>query len=157
MRIEVSVNYQGRHFRRTSAFREHRCKTPSDGIRYGSKHLGFGRSCGYYELTSAPNSFGAQRRVLKNAFNSTGSAESEALRPNCINSGTECPLCQLVAGAALDAYGSWRGPIILFGAIGFVAMAVIAAVVRPQLTEVQRRIGDAGISGAPRRCSTATR
>jgi DHA1 family inner membrane transport protein len=56
----------------------------------------------------------------------------------------------LVASAALGAYGSWRGPIILFGAIGFVAMVVIAVVVRPQLTEVQRRIGDVRISGGAR-------
>lgn len=45
----------------------------------------------------------------------------------------------LLASVALGAYGSWRGPIILFGAIGFVAMAVIAVAVRPQLTEIQRR------------------
>ncbi len=43
----------------------------------------------------------------------------------------------LLGSVALAAYGSWRGPIILFGAIGFIAMAVIAAAVRPQLTEVQ--------------------
>ncbi len=45
----------------------------------------------------------------------------------------------LLASVALGAYAGWRGPIILFGAIGFVAMAVIAVTVRPQLTEVQGR------------------
>ena len=45
----------------------------------------------------------------------------------------------LLASVALGAYAGWRGPIILFGAIGFVAMAVIAVAVRPQLTEVQGR------------------
>ncbi|WP_315834741.1 MFS transporter [Bradyrhizobium prioriisuperbiae] len=53
----------------------------------------------------------------------------------------------LLASVALGAYGSWRGPIILFGAIGFVAMAVIAVAVRPQLTEVQGRSGSERLSG----------
>lgn len=53
----------------------------------------------------------------------------------------------LLAGVALSAYGSWRGPIVLFGLIGFAAMVVIAAAVRPALTEVQRRTDSARLSG----------
>lgn len=45
----------------------------------------------------------------------------------------------MAAAPALAAYGNWRGPIILFGAIGFVVMVIIALVVRPALTEVQGR------------------
>jgi MFS family permease len=45
----------------------------------------------------------------------------------------------LAANFALAAYGNWRGPIILFGAIGFVVMVFIALLVRPSLTEVQGR------------------
>ncbi len=53
----------------------------------------------------------------------------------------------LLGSVALAAYGSWRGPIILFGAIGFIAMAVIAAAVRPQLTEVQGRVDGGRLLG----------
>jgi predicted MFS family arabinose efflux permease len=42
----------------------------------------------------------------------------------------------LTANVALAAYGSWRAPIILFGAIGFVAMVIVTLIVRPTLTEV---------------------
>src|ERR1700688_1308104 len=43
-------------------------------------------------------------------------------------------------GPALGAkllvdYGSWRAPMIIYGVIGFVMMVLIAAVVRPQLSE----------------------
>jgi DHA1 family inner membrane transport protein len=41
-----------------------------------------------------------------------------------------------VLGAALlVGYGTWRAPMILFGMIGFVMMVLIAAVVRPRLSE----------------------
>jgi MFS transporter, DHA1 family, inner membrane transport protein len=53
----------------------------------------------------------------------------------------------LLASVALGAYGSWRGPIVLFGLIGFAAMAVIAVLVRPQLTEVRGRVDGAQLTG----------
>ncbi|MBR1218964.1 MFS transporter [Bradyrhizobium sp. U87765 SZCCT0131] len=45
----------------------------------------------------------------------------------------------LLAGIVLSFHGSWHGPIVAFGIIGFVAMGVIAVAVRPAITEVQRR------------------
>ncbi|WGS18065.1 MULTISPECIES: MFS transporter [unclassified Bradyrhizobium] len=53
----------------------------------------------------------------------------------------------LLANLALAAYGNWRGPIILFGAIGFVAMVIIALLVRPTLTEVRGRADSAQLQG----------
>jgi MFS transporter, DHA1 family, inner membrane transport protein len=53
-------------------------------------------------------------------------------------------------GAALSESGGWRLPLIVFGAIGFVILALVALVVRPWLTEArsdateQRHVGDAG-------------
>jgi predicted MFS family arabinose efflux permease len=41
----------------------------------------------------------------------------------------------LLAGALLNAYGSWQVPMVVFGALGFVAMAVIAVTVDPSMTE----------------------
>ena len=41
----------------------------------------------------------------------------------------------LLAGALLGAYGSWQVPMIVFGALGFVAMAVIAIGVDRSITE----------------------
>jgi MFS transporter, DHA1 family, inner membrane transport protein len=41
----------------------------------------------------------------------------------------------LLAGALLGAYGSWKVPMVVFGALGFVAMAVIAVGVDPSVTE----------------------
>jgi predicted MFS family arabinose efflux permease len=41
----------------------------------------------------------------------------------------------LLAGALLSAYGSWQVPMVVFGALGFVAMAVIAVTVDPSMTE----------------------
>ena len=32
-------------------------------------------------------------------------------------------------------YGTWRAPMIIYGAVGFIMMALIAAVVRPQVSE----------------------
>jgi MFS family permease len=37
----------------------------------------------------------------------------------------------------LVEYGSWRAPMIIFGLIGFAMMVLIAAVVRPQLSEAR--------------------
>ncbi|MBN8942989.1 MAG: MFS transporter [Rhizobiales bacterium] len=45
----------------------------------------------------------------------------------------------IAAAVLLSAQGTWRGPIIGFGLIGFVAMAVIWVAVRPSLTEVVHR------------------
>lgn len=53
----------------------------------------------------------------------------------------------LLANLALAAYGNWRGPIILFGAIGFVAMLVIALSVRPSVTEMRSRADGAQLEG----------
>jgi MFS transporter, DHA1 family, inner membrane transport protein len=41
----------------------------------------------------------------------------------------------VLAGALLSAYGSWQVPMMVFGALGFVAMAVIALSVDSSLTE----------------------
>src|SRR5258708_2553752 len=40
-----------------------------------------------------------------------------------------------LGAALLVGYGTWRAPMIVFGMIGFVMMALIAAVVRPRLSE----------------------
>ena len=54
----------------------------------------------------------------------------------------------LLAGALLSAYASWRVPMIIFGTLGFVAMAVIAVAVGRSITEREGatavRGGDAG-------------
>ena len=52
-----------------------------------------------------------------------------------------------IASAALAAYGSWRGPIILFGLIGFAAIVVIALLVRPAFSEMQGRTDGARLRG----------
>jgi predicted MFS family arabinose efflux permease len=41
----------------------------------------------------------------------------------------------VLGGALLGAYGSWRVPMVAFGALGFAAMAVIALGVDPSATE----------------------
>ncbi|MEW6640488.1 MAG: MFS transporter [Pseudomonadota bacterium] len=53
----------------------------------------------------------------------------------------------LLAGMVLSFHGSWHGPIVAFGIIGFVAMGVIALAVRPAITEVQRRADGAQVVG----------
>lgn len=53
----------------------------------------------------------------------------------------------LIASAALAAYGSWRGPIILFGLIGFAAIVVIALLVRPAFSEMQGRTDGGQLRG----------
>ncbi|MGO4712711.1 MFS transporter [Bradyrhizobium sp. 2TAF24] len=53
----------------------------------------------------------------------------------------------LLAGVVLSFHGSWHGPIMVFGVIGFVAMAVIALAVRPAITEVQRRADGVQVVG----------
>jgi MFS family permease len=40
-----------------------------------------------------------------------------------------------LGAALLVGYGTWRAPMIVFGIIGFVMMVLIAAVVRPRLSE----------------------
>src|ERR1700731_2323075 len=60
-------------------------------------------------------------------------------------------------GPALGArllvdYGTWRAPMIVYGLIGFVMMVLIAAVVRPQLSETntaKRRDSGIAAGGAP--------
>jgi len=53
-------------------------------------------------------------------------------------------------GAALSESGGWRLPLIVFGVIGFVILALVAVVVRPWLTEArgdpteEQRVADAG-------------
>jgi predicted MFS family arabinose efflux permease len=48
----------------------------------------------------------------------------------------------MLGGALLSAYGSWRVPMVLYGLIGFVAIAVIAVAVRPWFSEIQRPAQD---------------
>ena len=56
----------------------------------------------------------------------------------------------LLGGVLLTRYGSWKIPMIVFGGIGFLAMAVIALAVRPWLSETRRAIqASADLSGAP--------
>lgn len=43
-----------------------------------------------------------------------------------------------VASALLAAYGTWRAPMIAFGAAGFLFIAIIAAMVRPWFSETRR-------------------
>jgi DHA1 family inner membrane transport protein len=43
----------------------------------------------------------------------------------------------ILGGFLLGAYKSWRAPMIVFGLLGFVAMAVIALAVRPWFSETQ--------------------
>ncbi len=60
-------------------------------------------------------------------------------------------------GPALGArllvdYGTWRAPMIVYGLIGFVMMVLIAAVVRPQLSETntaKRQDSSIAAGGAP--------
>jgi MFS family permease len=60
-------------------------------------------------------------------------------------------------GPALGAkllveYGSWRAPMIIYGLIGFAMMVLIAAVVRPQLSETntaKRQDSNIAAGGAP--------
>ncbi|CEJ10262.1 L-galactonate transporter [bacterium YEK0313] len=55
----------------------------------------------------------------------------------------------IAAAMLLQLEGTWRGPIIGFGLIGFVAMAAIWLCVSPALTEVvDRRDGRAAMGGA---------
>jgi predicted MFS family arabinose efflux permease len=54
----------------------------------------------------------------------------------------------VLGGAMLGAYGRWQVPMVVFGALGFVVMAVIAVSVDPSLTERESvgaaRAGDSG-------------
>ncbi len=57
-----------------------------------------------------------------------------------------------LGAALLVHYGSWRGPMIVFGVIGFGMMILIAALVRPWLSEA-KAAGETGaerlVGGAP--------
>jgi DHA1 family inner membrane transport protein len=54
----------------------------------------------------------------------------------------------ILGGALLGAYGTWKAPMVVFGMLGFVAIAVIAAGVDPSRTEhdstVVQRLEDGG-------------
>jgi DHA1 family inner membrane transport protein len=56
----------------------------------------------------------------------------------------------VLAAILLSAWKTWRAPMIIFGMLGFAALAVVALAVRPWLTELagQKGIGAAAI-GAP--------
>ncbi|NEU95290.1 MFS transporter [Bradyrhizobium uaiense] len=75
------------------------------------------------------------------AIATTSFVGARAVAVGAVNAsfGVGAILGPMAANFALAAYGNWRGPIILFGAIGFVVMVVIALIVRPALTEVQGR------------------
>lgn len=46
----------------------------------------------------------------------------------------------MLGGVLLAQYGTWRAPMIVFGLLGFVAMAFIAIGVKPWLTEMQSQM-----------------
>ena len=55
----------------------------------------------------------------------------------------------VLGGAILGAYGRWRVPMVIFGVLGFVVMAVIAVSVDPSVTEGESAAAvDAEDSGA---------
>ena len=55
-----------------------------------------------------------------------------------------------LGGVLLTRYGSWKVPMIVFGGIGFLVIAVIAVAVRPWLSETRRAIqASADLRGAP--------
>jgi len=55
----------------------------------------------------------------------------------------------VVGGLALDAYRSWRIPMLLFGCLGLLAIAVVALTVKPWFTETQNNSSErADLSGA---------
>ena len=56
----------------------------------------------------------------------------------------------MLGGVLLAQYGTWRAPMIVFGLLGFVAMAIIAFSVKPWLTEMQAQIrGAVSSQGSP--------
>lgn len=55
-----------------------------------------------------------------------------------------------LGGLALSAYRSWRVPMVLFGVLGFLAIALIALTVKPWFSETQNEPhGRAGFHGSP--------
>jgi DHA1 family inner membrane transport protein len=48
----------------------------------------------------------------------------------------------ILGGALLSVYKNWQVPIVLFGVLGFVAIAVISLSVRPRFTETQGSAGE---------------
>jgi DHA1 family inner membrane transport protein len=56
----------------------------------------------------------------------------------------------VLGGLALDAYRNWRIPMLLFGCLGLLVLAVVALTVKPQFTETQNgSIERAALGGAP--------
>ena len=51
-----------------------------------------------------------------------------------------------LGAAILSAYGTWRAPMIVFGVLGFVLMALVAAFVRRSVSEVKLADGAQGAS-----------
>jgi MFS transporter, DHA1 family, inner membrane transport protein len=55
----------------------------------------------------------------------------------------------ILGAAILSAYGAWRAPMIVFGLLGFVLMALVAVLVRKSVSEVKLAdtTGDATVTG----------
>ncbi|HEX7921558.1 MAG TPA: MFS transporter [Bradyrhizobium sp.] len=83
------------------------------------------------------------------AIATTAFVRSRAIAVGAVNAsfGIGAIIGPLVAHPALAAYGSWRAPIILFGAIGFVVMIMITFTVNSALTEVEGRDNGAKLVG----------
>lgn len=58
----------------------------------------------------------------------------------------------MVGAAVLSAYGTWRAPMIVFGVLGFVLMALVAMLVRRSVSEVKlaENTPDATVIGGAR-------
>jgi MFS family permease len=55
----------------------------------------------------------------------------------------------VLAGVLLSAWKTWRAPMVIFGLMGMVAMAIIALTVRPWMTELTGELGSrSGRAGA---------
>ncbi|PDT69838.1 MFS transporter [Bradyrhizobium sp. C9] len=83
------------------------------------------------------------------AIATTAFVRSRAIAVGAVNAsfGIGAIIGPLMAHPALAAYGSWRAPIILFGAIGFVVMIMITFTVDAALTEVEGRDNGAKLVG----------
>ncbi len=62
--------------------------------------------------------------------------------------GTGAIIGPLLAGVLLNAWKTWRAPMVIFGLLGFVAIAVIALAVRPWLTELTGKLESRTEAGA---------
>lgn len=57
----------------------------------------------------------------------------------------------MLGTSLLVHYGTWRAPMVVFGALGFVIMVLVAVVVRPWFSEVDgRTFRELRLGGAPR-------